>query len=359
MRLHQIIALFASSLFASCEAYSTGEAIVKQYVEEVWNQKKLDALEKYIEPNYVRSCAVFPKLEEYEKKQCCPQSLERMKESLKRMFESVPNLQVKLSDIVAEGNNVYVTAISKGTEMKSPWGSASGKHFESKCAIHHRISETSGKIAFTEVFCDFSGMLQHFAPSPLTIDSNPETTGVSQLLLGGRRNQGGITLDNINSGMEKIIAQRIMNLADNYLHQSKTELVQLHDSKFKSISPAFPETQGGADRSREIDFNLGFMKCMSSSNVKAQYNVQRFYFEDKAHNGGVTVSWEMHGVFASKCPAPYDKFTPTNKPFTLTGVSYHRFNQNGLLEEKVVMYDNEYVNNVLKGATPSMERMEL
>ena len=36
--------------------------------------------------------------------------------SLKRMFESVPNLQVKLSDIVAEGNNVYVTAISKGEQ---------------------------------------------------------------------------------------------------------------------------------------------------------------------------------------------------------------------------------------------------
>ena len=69
-------------------------------------------------------------------------------------------------------------------------------------------------------------MLQHFAPSPLTIDSNPETgSGVSQLLLGGRNNRSGITLDNVNSGIEKIIAQRIVDLAENYARQSKTELI--------------------------------------------------------------------------------------------------------------------------------------
>ena len=86
---------------------------------------------------------------------------------------------------------------------------------------------------------------------------------------------------------------------------------------------------------------------VQNDKFNAKVEQQRFYFDKLGR--GVTVSWKMTGVHNKHCPAPYDKFSPTNKPFTLTGVSYHRFNENGLLQEKISVYDNTYVKKALGG----------
>ena len=60
-------------------------------------------------------------------------------------------MKIELSDLVVEDNDAFLTLNCEGTQQRSKWGEASGKHFESKCAVHHRIGEKSNKIAFTEV----------------------------------------------------------------------------------------------------------------------------------------------------------------------------------------------------------------
>jgi predicted ester cyclase len=348
MKLRQIITLFIATIVGvSC--VTSGGDIVKQYVDDVWNNHNTEALGKYVERTYIRKAALFPRLGKEQEQQLRHRGIEGWRNYLNRIFNNIPDLHVELTDIIAEGNQVYATVLTTGTQLKSSWGSATGKHFESRCATHYRLSENSGKIAFTEMFCDFAGLMQYFAPSPINV-GNFHQGRVSDR--DQNRFTHGLTMDNLHSGIESILAGKILALGHAYnSRKPKALILPLHDTKmYKAISPAYPD---GFNAHEEVDFFLGWSKCMTNDKTQAKVELQRFYFDKLGR--GVTVSWTMKGVFGSKCPAPYDQFAPTNKPFALTGISYHRFNENGLLQEKITVYDNEYVNKALKGMPDAVE----
>lgn len=264
-----------------------------------------------------------------------------------------------MEDVIAEGNQVYATVITSGTQIRSSWGHPTGKYFETKCAAHYRLTAPSGgKIAFTEMFCDFSGLMQHFAPSTITIDhsKHPESGIMGSIPSGALgyqpRVMRAVSMDNLNSGIESILAGKILTLSDAYNSQKpKAVIVPLHDvDRYRAVSPAHPL---GLTAHEEVDFYLGWSKCMSGEkpNQKAKVELQHFYFDDFGR--GVTVSWKMTGIHTKQCPKPYDQFTPTKKALTLNGISYHRFSVNGLLLEKMTVFDNEYLKMALKGDAPS------
>lgn len=321
--------ILASSVLALVAADAgTSEKLIRDYVDQVWNQQKTDLLPRFVDEDYRRQPALFPRVE-----RAHISTLNEWKEIMDHAFYSFPDMKVQLSDLVIEDDDAFMTVNMQGTQQRSTWGEASGKHFESKCAVHHRIGK-SGKLAFTEVFCDFGGLMQHFSPSPVTID----------------RTHGTTNLENVRGGIETAMSKKIMQLEQMYSEGKvgKEELVQMHDEKFNSTSPSFPK---GIDRSMEVDFYQNWNNCMSSSakGTKAKITMERFYYDEDM--SGVTVSWKFTGIHSSKCPEPYQAFTPSGKSLELYGMTYHQFNRDGKLLMKRTVFDNQHVIDVLGGKT--------
>jgi len=85
--------------------------------------------------------------------------------------------------------------------------------------------------------------MQHFSPSPVSID----------------RTRGSVNLDNVRGGIETALSKKILQLQQMYEEGTvgKEELVLMHDEKFTSTSPTFPD---GVDRNAEIDFYMQWDK---------------------------------------------------------------------------------------------------
>jgi steroid delta-isomerase-like uncharacterized protein len=123
------------------------KSIVRNYLEEVWNKKNSDTLQRFIAPDYVRHCeAMPPPLQELH-------GVEGLKQMFSMTMDSFPDWNEQIEILSAEGDKVAYLSRASATQ-KGPFGPfpASGKSFKVTIIGIHRIAK--GKIAETWVTWD-------------------------------------------------------------------------------------------------------------------------------------------------------------------------------------------------------------
>jgi len=133
------------------------KALERRMYEEIFNKKNLDAVEQFYATDWINHNPL-PRM---------APGIEGMKQQHAMINAAFPDMQVKLEDIVAEGDKVAClwTAIAthKGEFMGMP---ATGKQVTMKGIHIDRIAD--GKIAQTWGLSDVLGLMQQLGigPSP-------------------------------------------------------------------------------------------------------------------------------------------------------------------------------------------------
>jgi steroid delta-isomerase-like uncharacterized protein len=127
------------------------EALVRRYVEEVYDQRKLDVIDEIFAPDFTLH---DPDL---------PGGAGRAPEGIKRIVETFveafPDLQVSLDDELSSAEKVVTRWTSRGTHQGELMGIApTGKRIEVTAVGIWRVSE--GKISEAWLVFDALGMMQ-------------------------------------------------------------------------------------------------------------------------------------------------------------------------------------------------------
>lgn len=134
------------------------KAVVRRYHEEVWNNRRVDLLEEFIAEDFG----------EYDE-QHVPghNSRDILGASISSALEALPDFQMTLHDIIAEGNRVAIrytyTATHQGDLLGIP---ATGKHLKVSGAAIFRLD--NGKITQFWGFNDNLGLMQQMGVVPTT-----------------------------------------------------------------------------------------------------------------------------------------------------------------------------------------------
>jgi steroid delta-isomerase-like uncharacterized protein len=132
------------------------KAILKGYLEEVFNGKDTDAIEKYIAPNYVRHDPSAP---------AEIHGPEGVRQLVTMYFAAFPDIHFTAEETVAEGNLVVQRLTSRGTHQGEFMGiPPTGKALKVTAMEMFRIAD--GKIVEQWVEADFLGLMQQLGVIP-------------------------------------------------------------------------------------------------------------------------------------------------------------------------------------------------
>jgi predicted ester cyclase len=134
------------------------KALVRRYIEEVFNQRNLAAVETFLAPHGIDH-TLPPTL---------PTDLTGTKTAIAMFLRAVPDLQVTLEDVVAEGDRVAVRYTSRGTQ-RGPFGPipATGRPVQISSYLTARIAD--GKIVEMWGLDDQLGLLQQLGVIPALV----------------------------------------------------------------------------------------------------------------------------------------------------------------------------------------------
>jgi steroid delta-isomerase-like uncharacterized protein len=131
------------------------KALERRMYEEIFNKKNVAAIEQFYAANWI-SDTLLPGI---------APGLEGMKQQHAMINAAFPDMQVKLEDIVAEGDKVAclwtATATHKGEFMGMP---ATGKRVTMRSIHIDRVAD--GKIAQTWGLSDALGLTQQLGMKP-------------------------------------------------------------------------------------------------------------------------------------------------------------------------------------------------
>ena len=131
-------------------------ALVRRFVEEVFNRGNFDVLEEIVTPDYVHH---DPTTGEF------GSGLEGFKQLLSYYRKAFPDLEIELDDQIGAENKVVDRWTGSGTHQGELMGVApTGRHVTASGISIHRISE--GKIAETWNNYDALGMLRQIGAVP-------------------------------------------------------------------------------------------------------------------------------------------------------------------------------------------------
>ncbi|MFN2154221.1 MAG: ester cyclase [Anaerolineae bacterium] len=132
------------------------KAIVDRYREEVFNDKDLAAVDKYVAPDYVRHDPGAP---------VEVRGLEGVKQLAGAFFAAFPDIHFTAEDVIAEGDTVVQRLTSHGTHQGPFMGiPPTGKHLTVTAVEIFRLVE--GKIAEQWVEADYLGLMQQLGVIP-------------------------------------------------------------------------------------------------------------------------------------------------------------------------------------------------
>jgi len=115
-------------------AAEANQALIGKFAEEVFTNKKLDGLDKYMHENYIQHNPLVP------------QGLTGFREFFKTWFASVPDFNYSLKKIIADKDHVWVYGTYAGTQKKEWLGiPASNKAYRFDAVDIFRIEQ--GKLA--------------------------------------------------------------------------------------------------------------------------------------------------------------------------------------------------------------------
>jgi steroid delta-isomerase-like uncharacterized protein len=131
------------------------KALMRQYLEEVFNQKNLAALDAFISSNHVDH-TLPPSL---------PPTPEGSKRAIAMYLTAFPDLHLSVEDMIAQGDKVVIRFTSRGTQTRAFAGiPPTGKHVTVSSILIARIAD--GKIVEQWGLDDQIGMLQQLGVIP-------------------------------------------------------------------------------------------------------------------------------------------------------------------------------------------------
>jgi predicted ester cyclase len=90
------------------------KALAREYIERVWNQKQVDALDELASPDYRRHLGpTVPSI-----------GLAAQKERLRGLLRSLPDTHFEIEDLIAEGDRVVFRVTVRGTHRGEMFGVA-------------------------------------------------------------------------------------------------------------------------------------------------------------------------------------------------------------------------------------------
>lgn len=134
------------------------KALVRRYVEEVFNQRHLAAVETFIAAEDVDH-TLPPNL---------PTNLAGTKTAIALFLRAIPDLRISIEDVVAEGDRVAIRYTSRGTQ-RGPFGPlpATGRRVMISSYLIARIAD--GKIVEMWGLDDQLGLLQQLGVLPALV----------------------------------------------------------------------------------------------------------------------------------------------------------------------------------------------
>jgi steroid delta-isomerase-like uncharacterized protein len=131
------------------------KALVRRAWEVVFNQRNLDALDEFYAADAV-----------WHQPDQDLQGLEEVKQWLARPFEAFPNLNVRVEDVIAEGDKVVIRYTSRGTHQGETGGlgTPTGRQIELEGIAIQRF-EGSKIVEFWDRF-DGLSLLQQLGLAP-------------------------------------------------------------------------------------------------------------------------------------------------------------------------------------------------
>jgi steroid delta-isomerase-like uncharacterized protein len=125
------------------------KAIVRRWIEVVWNQANIDAVDEFVTDTYVRHDPNIPEV----------RGPEEEKQHVARSLLAFPDLRFTIEDIVAEGGKVVVRLTGRGTHKGELLGiPPTDKQITLTTIEIYRLAE--GKIDEQWVIMDALGVMQ-------------------------------------------------------------------------------------------------------------------------------------------------------------------------------------------------------
>jgi steroid delta-isomerase-like uncharacterized protein len=132
------------------------KSLMRRFFEEVFNKKKLAAIDEFITPNHIDH-TLPPFL---------PTTPEGTKRAIGMYLKAFPDLQLTVEDMIAEGDKVVTRFTSNGTQQKAFMGiPPTGRQVTVSSIVVARIAD--GKIVEQWGLDDQMGMLQQLGVIPV------------------------------------------------------------------------------------------------------------------------------------------------------------------------------------------------
>ena len=129
------------------------KSIVREYIERVFNERRLDLYEQFIDKDVTVHAAV------------AVSGRENLKKTVVMMQDAFPDLQITIEDLIAEGDRVALRDTLSGTHQGELFGiPATGRHAEWSGVWIYRIS--GGKIAEIWGQADATSLMQQLGVTP-------------------------------------------------------------------------------------------------------------------------------------------------------------------------------------------------
>jgi len=138
--------------------------IIKRFVEELWNDRKLDIADEIFSESCVTHQLRSGVLEEP-----AHRGPEKMKEHVSGWLMSFPDLHFTIEQMIAERDRVVSQLVMEGTHQGTWMGiSPTGKRLQIRMVTIHRIA--NGKIAEDWVLVESLGLFQQIGAVPDTAE---------------------------------------------------------------------------------------------------------------------------------------------------------------------------------------------
>lgn len=140
------------------ETTEANKNLVRRFVEEVFNNRNLDAIEAFLAPDLVDH-TLPPSL---------PPTTEGSKQGVSMFLKAFPDLRITIDDLVAEGDRVIIRYTSRGVQRGSFGGlPPSGRRVEVSSYLTARIA--NGKIVEMWGLDDRLAMIQQLGMIPAAL----------------------------------------------------------------------------------------------------------------------------------------------------------------------------------------------
>lgn len=140
------------------------EQLIKRFVEELWNGRRLDVADEIFSTD-----CVTHQLRSGAPMDAVPRGSEEIKVHVADWIASFPNLRFSIEQILNEGDRVVTQLLMEGTHQ-GPWMGipATGKTMQIRMFTIHRVAQ--GKIVEDWVLVESLGFFQQLGVVPNTAD---------------------------------------------------------------------------------------------------------------------------------------------------------------------------------------------